>query len=126
MTETDPAACLTVYHDGSCPLCRREIALARRVTENVSFVDVSSAGASEVAPGLTGDVAMQRFHVRRSDGAVLSGAAAFLEMWSSSPRLSWLQSWGRRRWLVSGLDLIYGQFLRVRPAISRFLQRFEH
>lgn len=118
-------ACLTVYHDGTCPLCRREIALARRVTEAVAFVDVSGAGATEVAPGLTGEVAMQRFYVRRANGETLSGAAAFLEMWSQSPRLHWLRGWNRRPWLVRGLDAVYSLFLRIRPTISGALRRFE-
>lgn len=118
-------ACLTVYHDGTCPLCRREMALAKRVTEDVAFVDVSGAGATEVAPGLTGDAAMQRFHVRLANGETLSGAAAFLEMWSQSPGLYWLRRWNRRPWLVRGLDAVYSVFLRVRPTISGVLRRFE-
>ena len=126
MQKTDPSeACLTVFHDGTCPLCRREMALARRVTEGVAFVDVSGAGSGEVSPGLSGDDAMQRFHVRRANGETLSGAAAFLEMWSQSPRLSWLRGWIGRPWLVRGLDVIYSLFLRVRPAISGLLRRFE-
>jgi predicted DCC family thiol-disulfide oxidoreductase YuxK len=125
MSDIKSDVCLTVYHDGSCPLCRREMALARRVTDNVEFVDVSNSGAREVAPGLSGHMAMQRFHVRRADGATLSGAAAFLEMWSCSPRLRWLKSLSRSSWIVGGLDAVYTQFLRVRPSISRFLRRFD-
>ncbi len=125
MADVKSGACLTVYHDGSCPLCRREMALARRVTEHVEFVDVSGAGDCEVAPGLTGNAAMQRFHVRRADGTMLSGAAAFLDMWSRSRRLGWLQAWSRCPWLVRALEAVYMRFLRVRPAISGFLRRFE-
>ena len=35
---------VTVWHDGSCPLCRREIALMRRLDHRgrIAFVDVSS------------------------------------------------------------------------------------
>lgn len=126
MSAPQPAQpCLTVFHDGSCPLCRREIALARKVTEGVAFVDVSGPAAGDVAPGLSAEAAMQRFHVRRADGVVLSGAAAFLEMWSQSPRLSWMRQIARRPLLVTALDWVYGAFLHVRPLISGLLRRLE-
>jgi predicted DCC family thiol-disulfide oxidoreductase YuxK len=126
MSMPQPARqCLTVFHDGSCPLCRREIALARKVTEGVAFVDVSGVGAGDVAPGLSAEAAMQRFHVRRADGTVLSGAAAFLEMWSQSPRLPWMRQIARRPLLVTALNWVYGAFLRVRPMISGLLRRME-
>jgi predicted DCC family thiol-disulfide oxidoreductase YuxK len=125
MSVSDPAiACLTVFHDGSCPLCQREIALAKRLTEGagVAFFDVSTAGETEVVPGLNGNTAMRRFHVQRADGTLLSGAGAFLEMWGRSPNLSWLQGVARRPLLVAVLDRIYVLLLLIRPAISRFLR----
>jgi predicted DCC family thiol-disulfide oxidoreductase YuxK len=121
----ETSECLTVFHDGSCPLCRREIGLARRVTESVEFIDVSRAGTNEIVPGLRGDVAMQRFHVRRADGEILSGAAAFIEMWSHAPRLKWMRQVARHRWLVWLLDKVYGLFLYLRPAISGLLRRWD-
>ena len=72
----------TLYYDGSCPLCRAEIGYYSRTDEagGLCFVDVSQAEAA--APeGLTQREAMQRFHVRASDGRVLSGAEAFVEVW---------------------------------------------
>ena len=129
MTTSEPAnPCLTVFHDGSCPLCQREIALARKVTagEGVAFVDVSAASAGEVAPGLTAVAAMRCFHVQRADGTMLSGGAAFLEMWSRSPQLAWLQNVARRPFLVAALDRLYVFLLLIRPAISGLLRRIEN
>ena len=70
------SAVLTVYFDGSCPLCKREIALYRRLPEavNLAWVDVSLDQA--LGPALTCQAAMARFHVRHSDGRLVSGAAA--------------------------------------------------
>ena len=67
----------TVYFDGSCPLCRAEIGYYQRKDQYGAFcfVDISEPGG--IPPeGITQEHAMKRFHVRASDGRVLSGAAA--------------------------------------------------
>ena len=63
-----PAPELTVYYDGSCPLCRREIALYQRQrgAEQLAWHDIS-AGAP-TGPGLSCEAAMRRFHVRDAQG----------------------------------------------------------
>jgi predicted DCC family thiol-disulfide oxidoreductase YuxK len=60
----------TVYFDGSCPLCEAEVRHYRRTDRAgaLCFVDISNT-ATVMPPE------MARFHVRRSDGRVLSGAA---------------------------------------------------
>ncbi len=53
-------------------------------------------------------------HVRRADGTLLSGAAAFAEMWQRMPGFTWL---GRLVALppVRGIaELAYRGFLRAR------------
>lgn len=71
----------TVYFDGSCPLCQAEIGYYRRKDRGraLCFVDVSEATA--VTPdGISKQRAMERFHVHTIDGRVLSGAAAFVDV----------------------------------------------
>ena len=73
----------TVFFDGSCPLCRAEIRYYRTKNKagELCFIDVSESGA--VMPeSLTRQQVMARFHVRAGDGRVLSGAAAFVEVWT--------------------------------------------
>ncbi|MFN0219113.1 MAG: thiol-disulfide oxidoreductase DCC family protein [Hyphomicrobium sp.] len=135
LTADDARACtlaardgLTVYFDGACPLCRREIALAKKLTgeAHVTYSDISSRPADEnVTPDLTVADAMARFHVRRADGALASGAAAFLEMWTASPRLRFLKPLSRSRLAVSALDGVYALFLKVRPRLSAAVRRYE-
>jgi len=80
----------TVYFDGSCPLCRMEIGYYRRKDRSAAldFVDVSETGAV-IPEEMSRQRAMQRFHVRSRDGRVISGAAAFIELWTCLPGWRW-------------------------------------
>lgn len=58
---------------------------------------------------------MARLHLRRPDGQLVSGAAAFTQLWRTLPRWAWL---GRLLGSGPGLWLLeagYRGFLRVRP-----------
>jgi predicted DCC family thiol-disulfide oxidoreductase YuxK len=125
MTRSDPDIC--VYYDSACPLCRREVAFYRRLDRSgrVDWVDVHATRGSTVAPGLTRDAALARLHARNANGSMVSGAMAFAAIWQ---RLPWLAPFGRLlarrpfRWIAEGG---YRLFLRIRPALSRFLRRLE-
>ncbi len=110
---------LVVWYDGSCPLCRREIALMRRLDRRrrIDFVDAGDPGA-----GCPADRAalLARFHARE-DGVVLSGAAAFAAMWRAIPVLRPLGLLARRPAVLALLERAYGRFLHLRPRLQRAL-----
>lgn len=113
-----------VYFDGSCSLCRAEIGYYRREDQYraLCFVDISEVGA--VTPeGISQERAMKRFHVRANDGRVLSGAAAFVEIWGRLPRWRWAARVASLPGVLIVLEWGYRAFLPVRPFISRFLER---
>jgi predicted DCC family thiol-disulfide oxidoreductase YuxK len=89
MTVPEP---LRVYYDGGCPVCAREIAFYknRPGADGLAWVDVSSSAPETLGPGLTAERALARIHVRRADGTLLSGAAAFAELWRRMPGFQWL------------------------------------
>ena len=66
---------------------------------------------------------MRRFHVRASDGRLLSGAAAFVEVWTRLPRWRWAARAASLPGALIALECGYGIFLPVRPLISRLLKR---
>lgn len=110
----------TVYFDGSCSLCRAEIGYYRRKDQDqaLCFVDISESGA--IPPeGVTQAHAMQRFHVRASDGRVVSGAAAFVEVWTRLPRWRWAARLASLPGVLTVLEWGYRMFLPIRPFISR-------
>ena len=117
---------LSVYFDGSCPLCQREIAMYRRLPEAawIEWVDVSSG--QDLGGDLSCAAAMARFHVRDSDGRLFSGAAAFSQMWRKFPGwrwLGWLSAWPPMSWLF---ELAYRLFLPIRPTLQKWARRWSN
>ena len=110
----------TVFFDGACPLCRAEIGYYRRNDQEgaICFVDVSETGAA-TPEGITQQRAMERFHVRTRDGRVLSGAAAFVEVWTHLPKWRWAARAASLPGALAALEMGYRMFLPVRPFISR-------
>ncbi|MCX7354915.1 MAG: thiol-disulfide oxidoreductase DCC family protein [Sandarakinorhabdus sp.] len=110
----------TVYFDGSCPLCRAEIGYYQRKDQYsaLCFVDISEPGG--IPPeGITQERAMKRFHVRASDGRVLSGAAAFVEVWTRLPRWRWAARLAGLPGVTPLLEVGYRLFLPIRPYLSK-------
>ena len=110
----------TVYFDGSCPLCRAEIGYYQRKDQYsaLCFVDISETGG--IPPeGITQERAMKRFHVRASDGRVLSGAAAFVEVWTRLPRWCWAARLAGLPGVTPLLEVGYRLFLPIRPYLSK-------
>lgn len=110
---------LTVFFDGACPLCQREIALFRRLDRrgHIEFVDVAEPGSAQSCPIDRADL-LARFHAREGD-RMLSGAAAFAAMWRAIPWLRPLGELARLPPVLAGLELAYRGFLKVRPALQR-------
>lgn len=118
---------LTVLHDGSCPLCAREIAVYRAADRDgtLAFHDVSSDDAGTEAHGLSRQAAMARFHVVTAEGRTLSGAAAFIALWRALPGWRWLGRVASLPGVPWLLERAYGAFLPLRPALQRLVRRLE-
>jgi predicted DCC family thiol-disulfide oxidoreductase YuxK len=114
---------LTVWYDGGCPLCRREIALMRRLDRRgaIDFIDIESATA---ACPIDRRELLARFHAREGE-ALLSGAAAFAAMWRAIPWLRPIGLAARNRVVLAMLERAYVAFLRLRPRLQRLAQQLE-
>jgi demethoxyubiquinone hydroxylase (CLK1/Coq7/Cat5 family) len=114
---TAPTA-LTVYFDGACPVCSREIAVYRRQAgaDGCQWVDVSACEPQALGGDLSRDDALARLHVRRADGSLVSGAAAFAQMWQALPATRWLGRVAGWPPVTAVLELAYRAFLAVRRA----------
>lgn len=116
---------LTVFYDGACPLCAREIAFyrSRKGAARVSWVDVAACAQETVTPGLSKQAALARFHVRHADGRLVSGGAAFTALWVALPGFRLLGRLFQLPPLAWTIDRAYPLFLKVRPRLQRLLPR---
>ncbi len=111
---------VTVWFDGGCPLCRREISLMRRLDRRrgaIAFVDLTT----DAPCPLDRAELLARFHAQETGGPVVSGAAAFAAMWRAIPALAWAGHAARLPPLAWLLERGYRVWLRVRPALQRML-----
>lgn len=111
-----PSAACTVYFDGACPLCRREIDHYRRQAQSapVAWVDVSTCHPVELGADLDRATALARMHVRRADGQLVSGAVAFVEIWRKLPAYAWLARLAAWPPLLAVMEAGYVGFLKLR------------
>ncbi len=116
---------LTVFYDGACPLCAREIGFykEREGADSISWIDVSQTSEREVVPGLTKESALARFHVMQSGGALVSGGRAFAELWAALPGFRLAGKIARTAPLAWLLEQSYRIFLSLRPRLQAMASR---
>jgi predicted DCC family thiol-disulfide oxidoreductase YuxK len=78
---------ITVYYDGLCGLCAREIAYYRRIAPAGIFdwQDIARNPAPLGALGITQAEALKLLHARDAEGQMHVGVAAFLLIWQQLP-----------------------------------------
>ena len=97
MATPKPTAPLTIFYDGGCPLCAREIAFYRR-----------RAGAG--------------FHVMTADGRVHQGGRAFARLWCALPAFRLFGWLGLLPPVAWALDRGYDYFLPLRPRLQAWFK----
>ncbi len=110
---------VTVWYDGACPLCIREIALMRRLDTRGAIYFVDLADPHQPCP-LDRQLMLANLHAQEG-GAMLQGAAAFAAMWRAIPVLRPLGLAARVPIILRALDRLYAGFLRLRPRLQRLL-----
>ena len=92
-------------------------------SQHIDFVDVAEPGAVP-GPDLPRGRAISRFHVRLPTGELLSGAAAFVEVWKVLPRWRLAAGVAKVPGALSALEIGYRAFLPLRPALAKLVGRF--
>jgi predicted DCC family thiol-disulfide oxidoreductase YuxK len=114
----------TVLFDGSCPLCTLEINQYKAITPigQINWVDVSSP---EFIPpiGQSKEVLMQRFHVIKPNGELISGAAAFVHIWEKLPGWRRLAAIAKLPGAINVMEFGYVKFLKIRPKVQSLFKK---
>ena len=106
----------TVFFDGGCPLCRREIEHYQRRDRAaaLAWVDITRDWQTLGAHGLRPDQAMAQLHVLDEQGRWQIGAWGFAAIWERLPGYRWLARVVRGLHLLPLLNAAYRPFARWR------------
>ena len=131
-----PPARLVVLFDGSCGLCRREIAALRRLPAGADpvrtqYIDASARGfdpaarswpwGARASPAPTQEQLLSEMHVF-ADGEFHRRVAAFRTLYVHLGVPSWLLAWTAVAPFDAALDRAYAAFLKhVRPRVAALL-----
>ena len=118
------AAPITVYYDGQCPLCSREIEHYRALVRGASvlFVDLTQPGFDPVRERVDPDQADKILHVKVGE-KVRTGLDAVITLWEAIPAYGWLGRIARLPILYSFFNAGYRVFAHFRPYLQRILGR---
>ena len=91
-----------VFYDDSCSLCDAEIEHYKKISavHSINWLGIYSDWNKIERYGLSKEALLKRIHVVRSDGTIVSGAAAFVVIWNS------LAYYRRLGWMVTKLRLL--------------------
>ncbi len=112
----------TIYYDGLCQLCSREIALfRRRVTDGtLAYVDISEPEFDPARDALDPVQIHKHMHVRNEQtGQMLTGVEALLAMWECVPGFRWLARFTRIPGIRQLSTVGYAIFAWVRPKLPK-------
>lgn len=107
---------VTVFFDGSCPLCRKEISHYQRLDrgQRIDWCDISQKTAPLELHGISLEQAMRKLHVLDVDGRVKTRADAFVIMWQQLPYYQKLSQITDRLKLLPVMNFVYDIFARWR------------
>jgi predicted DCC family thiol-disulfide oxidoreductase YuxK len=109
----------TLYFDGACPLCAREIAFLRRHSTGgkLTLVDISANDFDAGALGFTVEQLRSCLHGRFASGHWVTGLDATLWSWRAADVGLWVAplAWRPLRPLFS---VLYRLFCRLRPRLA--------
>ena len=112
----------TIYYDGLCQLCSREIGLfQRRVRDgSLAYVDISLPGFDPASQGIDPVRVNKHMHVRNEEtGEMLIGVDALLAMWDCVPGFRWLARFTRWPGIRQLSAVGYAFFAWVRPYLPK-------
>ena len=119
---------LTVYFDGDCPMCSREVSLYKKQkgAADISLIDVTKAPLDSLPSNVSREALLEKLHVSDKEGNFYIGGNAFLKLWENLTYfrvLSKILSLTPFSWLT---NKAYDRFLVFRLRLKNFFRKFEN
>ena len=107
---------LTVYYDGKCGLCRREIEYYKNIAPADSFVwlDIANNPTSLAELRLSQADALRRLHASDASGVIYVGVAAFVAIWQRLAYWRYLSLLMKMPLVLPLASIIYNRFADFR------------
>lgn len=111
---------LTIFFDGHCPLCAREIQALRKLDQQqaLQFENIHAADFQARFPAIDLNEADRRLHGQRDDGQMLYGLDVTAQAWALVGKHRWL-TWLRIPVLRQISDVVYWLFARLRHPLGK-------
>ena len=118
---------LTIFFDGGCPLCKREVDFlqSRNQKGYLSFIDINTSDFYlDLKYGITYKKAMERIHALKRDGSVIKDIKVFQEAYNLIG-LGWIYAPRKIPVFEKFIEFIYGMWanyrlkLTFRPSIGK-------
>lgn len=122
-----PKPSISVFFDGKCHLCSREIVLYAKQDKKrrIRFVDISSDAFDPGNYDLKGiDLATLEgsLHAMTAEGNVLTGLDSFVAIWKALERYRPMVALVEFKPLRPALDMVYEGFAWLRPKLPKMAQ----
>lgn len=113
---------LTVFYDGLCPLCVKEMKQLAKLDEQgyLGFFDINQNTLASLHPDIDYDKANAYLHAKTDSGAVITGLDVTYYAWKLVGKGAWLAPlrWPGIRFIA---DRVYLLFARNRYQVSKWL-----
>jgi len=111
---------LTIFFDGGCPLCKREIDFfqSRNQKGYLKFIDIDNSDLSlDLKYGINYKQAMERIHALKSDGSFIKDIKVFQEAYSLIG-LGWIYAPTKFPFFDKFFEFIYRVWAKYRLKIT--------
>ena len=111
---------LTIFFDGGCPLCKREVDFlqSKNIKGYLKFIDIDSSNfSSDQKYGITYKQAMERIHGLKSDGSIIKDIKVFQEAYSLIG-LGWIYAPTKLPILGKFIDYLYALWAKYRLKVT--------
>ena len=105
-----------VFYDDACPLCTKEIHHYRKLETKhpIQWVPIHQDKETVNQFGFEKQALLERLHVVRGDGVIVTGASAFATIWYSIKRYHWAGKLVYKFNLIPVLEIAYKHFAKWR------------